>query len=117
MSPDSLETLEDQDSPQYESFTWMVSDPEYFSYTPDRILQRWVLGVLYLGLSERMERDGTFADILEDWMTDENECFWYSSRPNDVCNDEGHMISLDIRDAELYGTLPPELSLLTNLGT
>jgi hypothetical protein len=114
-SIESLEELEDRDSPQYRSFEWISADPNYFDYGPDRVLQRWVLGVFFLGISDTMvTRQNGVVGFLEHWMTDIDECLWYSTRPDFVCNDQGLYERLDIRDANLYGTLPSEFALLSN---
>ena len=115
-SLDTLETLEDRDSPQYQSFEWVTSDPNYYDYGPDRVIQRWVLGTFYLGLSENMGNRELGPNVLTNWMTEEDECLWYSTKPNEqpVCNENGLLESLDIRDASLYGTFPAELALLSN---
>jgi hypothetical protein len=100
--------LQDTDSPQHRAFEWVTSDPGYFGYSPERIIQRWVLSVFALGFSSR---PSVFDDS---WMGDSDECTWYSSRPDSVCNADGLYERIDVRDASLFGTLPSELALLSN---
>ena len=107
----SLEILEDMNSPQYESFEWVTNDLNYFDYGPDRAIQRWVLGVFFLGLSE--EANSTSPANLTLWMTDADECSWYSTRTDSICNEDGLFRNLDLRGLDLYGTIPAELSLLS----
>jgi hypothetical protein len=106
----SLEALDDRQTPQYRSFEWISTDPKYFEYGPDRVIQRWVLGVMALGWSEH---SSSTRIILSSWMTDTDECTWYSTRPDVVCNADGLYESLDIRDSMLSGTIPAEVALLS----
>jgi hypothetical protein len=100
--------LQDTESPQHRAFEWVTSDPGYFGYSPERIIQRWVLSVFALGFSTR-------PSILDDsWMGDLDECTWYPSQPESVCNANGLYERIDVRDASLFGTLPSELALLSN---
>jgi len=110
-SPKSLEILEDPDSPHFRSFEFVTSDPKYFDYGPDRAMQRWVLGVFFLGLSE--EANSTSPANLTLWMTDADECSWYSTRTDSICNEDGLYRNLDLWGLDLYGTIPAELSLLS----
>jgi hypothetical protein len=116
LSFESLELLlEDQNSPQYRGFEWITSDPNYFEYGQDRVLQRWVLAVFALGITETLTgMKEEFGDIFYSWMKDTDECTWYSTRPKSVCNADGLYERIDIRDANLYGTLPSEMALLSN---
>lgn len=111
-SLETAEILQDPASPKYQSFEWITTDPNYFDYGPDRVVQRWVLGVFFFGLSEKPGFDP--ASDLQLWVTDANECSWYSTRPNSVCNKDGLYRSLDLRESNLYGPIPPELALLSN---
>jgi hypothetical protein len=115
LSVESLELLlEDVDSPQHRAFEWVTSDLSYFDHGTARILQRWVLSVLALGLTEMPGEHSQKASILDSWMRSSDECTWYSSRPASVCNADGLYERIDIRDASLFGSLPSELSLLSS---
>jgi hypothetical protein len=112
---ESLEIiLEDIDSPQHRAFAWITNDPVYFGYGNDRVLQRWVLSVFALGLTDVPTEYNAKASILDSWVQETDECTWFSSQPSSVCNPVGLYERIDIRDANLYGTLPSELSLLSN---
>jgi hypothetical protein len=112
---ESLEIiLEDIDSPQHRAFAWITNDPAYFGYGKDRVLQRWVLSVTALGLTDVPTEYSAKASILDSWVRETDECTWFSSQPSSLCNPDGLYERIDIRDANLYGTLPSELSLLSH---
>jgi hypothetical protein len=116
-----LESFEDRDGPQYLSFQWVTSDPNYWDYGPDRVIQRYVLGVLGLALRDAPQNRalqepeiiGSSAAVLSTWLQYTDECTWYSSS-NTFCNNQGLVSNLEIRNMDLVGTLPMELSLLSN---
>eukprot|EP00934_Nitzschia_sp_Nitz4_P008271 Nitzschia sp. Nitz4//scaffold101_size76361//28750//31650//NITZ4_005600-RA/size76361-augustus-gene-0.10-mRNA-1//-1//CDS//3329532152//8261//frame0 len=110
--------LSDEDSPRYRSLAWLAGDPNVESYPEHRLLQRWVLGTC--ALSWATDESGVnFASVgLPGWMdTSLNECSWFSTTGDDVCDDEGYYQSLDLEDPTqpLYGTIPTEIALLTRL--
>lgn len=115
VSEQSAETIaNDLDSPQSRAFLWLTTDYRFFSYSPSRLLQRWVLATFALGLSDSANgRKGT-ADILDNWVHRRNECHWFSYSPDEMCNDDGLIERIDLRDAGLFGTIPSELGLLSN---
>ena len=116
-------------SPQYYSFEWLASDPNYYDYGPARLVQRFVLGVLGLSLSDgtpnakkllrARENSMISVSVLSDsWLTYTDECTWYSSREKDLglpfCDDAGLITHLEVRNLNLFGTIPEELSLLSD---
>jgi hypothetical protein len=123
LTPESLELLEDINSPQYQAFSWLSSDPNYFDYDDSRLIQRWVLAIFFLTFeagdlssfsTRQLDTSAPGSSVLIDWMTYSDECFWNSSQSDGFCNDEGLVRNIDIRDGGLSGTLPKELALLSN---
>lgn len=109
----SLEVLlEDMDSAQHRGFLWVTSSSWYSSYGEDRLLQRWVLAVLALSVTGA--RNSNDSKSLRYWVGRQDEC--EEKPPNKfdptICNLDGKIESIQAADAGLYGTLPPELSLL-----
>jgi hypothetical protein len=118
-SSDSLEAVvEDIDSPQHRAFLWMSASRYYWGYSADRIIQRWVLAVMALGLADAPGATGGNSKALKYWVGRRDECEEKessSSHPNPtICNANGLIERIELHDAELYGTLPFELSLLSN---
>ena len=128
-TPTSLQFLGDHSSPQYKSFEWLASDPGYLHYSASRIMQRWVLATFYLSTSfnrnrttQRLRRrkrslstpsSSSWSSNLG-WMTYTDECYWYSTQTtNSICNDEGMIVSIQLVNNSLVGTLPAELALLS----
>jgi hypothetical protein len=71
-------------------------------------MQRFVMATLYFstnGYSWRKDNG---------WLSNEDECDWFSSAKNS-CDENGRLRELDLRDNQLEGTLPVELSWLQSL--
>jgi hypothetical protein len=49
----------------------------------------------------------------EGWLSDGNECDWYSTSSDGLCNEEGLVDQIDLRRMDLRGQLPKELILLS----
>jgi hypothetical protein len=112
VSPNSIDQFEDVDSPQHRAFEWLASDPNFSDYDESRIIQRWVLAMFSLSLP--IVRTTATTRTENSWISYANECTWASSSPDRVCNDEGQVESIDFREGNLEGTLPVELTLLSN---
>jgi len=104
--------LEDKNSAQHRAFLWLTSNRLYWTYSEDRRIQRWVLAVLALGLSEAPPGPTTIHK-LPSWADRHDECNSTESVPID-CDSEGSVQSIKLDFSGLYGTLPFELSLLSN---
>eukprot|EP00980_Cylindrotheca_fusiformis_P010923 scaffold2499_cov125-Cylindrotheca_fusiformis.AAC.14 len=109
-SPESSELLDDVSSSQSKALAWMSDSQVKDEFLVDeKIVQRWVLAVLYYSTG------GENWKNTEKWMTDFDECEWYSGDDErSACDDEGRLYSLHLRDNNLDGTIPTELSLLSN---
>ncbi len=102
-SPSSLSSLSDTSSPQYQVFEWLIQNPDYLEYSIERVLQRWSVAVLYFSLGGAS------------WPTmDAHECLWYSTDVQDICDDNGRIVGLRLANSDLSGSIPPEVSLLSN---
>ena len=116
-SPTSLQFLGDTASPQYRAFEWVASDPKYQNYPVFQIMQRWVLATFYLSTSDRRSKRlrslSSSWNSSQGWMTYSNECSWYFGNADSVCNSEGRIVSIEMSKNNLVGTLPAELSLLS----
>jgi hypothetical protein len=124
LSPNSLAALSDESSPQFQAFEWLSDDPDYLFYSSGRIVQRWTMATFYfstsVGESSWKTRRMLDADNSSStsWLSHSDECFWYSTDPLDVCDEEGRIKAIHVEDSGLVGTLPRELGLLSNsLGT
>jgi hypothetical protein len=109
-SPDSFESLQDVSSPQYQALDWLLEDPFYSTYSGARVVQRWAMSTFYYST------EGDQWDESGNWLSDMNECSWFSK--GKVCDRNGNVKSIDLKSNNLAGTLPGELSLFSNsLGT
>ena len=116
---DDLLRFLDPTSPQSQALAWLKDDP--ITLTPGRstrtVLERYVLGVLYYSTSG--------PSWIVDYLSDEDICTWNigggtanNSLPllGVYCVENGESIgTLAFSGSYLRGTLPWELSLLTNL--
>jgi hypothetical protein len=108
ISPASSMMLDLPLSPQQIAFEWLVLDQMATDpiLSEDRIIQRFALAVFYFSTSGMNWTTSTL------WLTLNNECDWYETRVNSVCDENGNMHTLEIEDNGLSGSLPLELSLL-----
>jgi hypothetical protein len=109
-SPESLELLEDSSSAQSKALAWMSSPQSTDTFfSEEKLIQRWALAVFYYSTA------GENWYNTDNWLTNVDECEWYTAHDEEpVCNAEGRMYSLHLRDNNLDGTLPTELTLLSN---
>jgi hypothetical protein len=107
-SPASLESLGEQSSPQFQALQWVGSDLGQHTFSNDRIIQRWVLAVLFYSTN------GDAWQNADGWLTSLDECSWFTTSGGGICDDQGRITHVELRDNKLEGTLPRELSLLSN---
>ncbi|CAB9508280.1 Leucine Rich Repeat [Seminavis robusta] len=132
--PDStLDALEDPDSPQALAYDWILSDSNLTSYPAWKVLQRFALAVFYFSTG------GEDWILNTDWLGyDLDECSWYFKKlvgsvqdtsflgeqhegasaelqfADSVCNSDGKYKYLVFTENNMDGTLPPEISLLSD---
>jgi hypothetical protein len=106
----------DPESPQYQATSWLAADPDYYSYREGRVIQRWTLAVMAYSMdaSSTEGRDRMNRGLMDEWLEYSDECAWFSSGTIASCDDAGNFVRLDIQDLNLGGTLPAEISLLSN---
>ena len=105
-SSDEGMSLLDINSPQFHAYAWLAGDvsssQEATTYSTERVLQRYALGVLYFATN------GVNWSMSDGWLTSEDECTWYGiSGCQDANTDK--IISIELKGNELVGTIPPEL--------
>lgn len=103
-------------SPQHKAYEWVHNDPTYFEFKERRIVQRFVMAVLYYTTAQ----SESAMEAMADWMDYEtNECTWFTSWYNNrfACGSDNVFKTLALRNVALTGTIPSELALLTHLNT
>jgi hypothetical protein len=106
-APDSVVSiLDDFNSPQAVAFEWLESNTIPSTQSDRIILQRFALATLYYSTEgdQWRRKDG--------WLTEENECSWYTLGLLSPCNNLGEYTDLNLPFNNLVGSLPPELALL-----
>ena len=109
VSPDLQAAFTDTTSPQYIALLWLSTYPNLLESPKFKIIQRFALATFYLATG------GDAWANNDKWLTDVDECLWYSSSTNIApCNFMGSFISLELELNNIGGALPTELSLLSN---
>lgn len=110
-SPMSMESLFNEESPQFSALQWlqqwMASIPaqELGTWYKWRLVQRWALAVVYYSM------DGQNWANANDWLGDLDVCDWLQQNNQGSCKMQA-VINLDLSNNFLNSTLPKELSLL-----
>ena len=120
-SPTSLIFLEDPNSAQSKALDWMTKDPNYWNMEISTIVQRWTLAVLYYSSGgPNWQTEGfpdTYAEGKSPWLSYSDECLWESTNQGTqgrICDSDNNLFAIHLRGAGLTGTLPAELSLLSD---
>ncbi len=96
-------------SPQYLALDWLANNVNYESFSDDRLIQRFALATLFYSTGGILWRRNDL------WLSDEDECMWYSGSSQSQCDESGSYIRLELDLNDLSGTLPSEVALMTNL--
>ena len=105
-----FELWEDPETPQFKALQWWIGNSGWDSFSNTRKIQRYVLAVLYHSTEGESWNDHT------NWLTDEHECFWFTSSVGSVCNGKTQSLEvLHIEQNQMRGMLPAEIALLTDL--
>jgi hypothetical protein len=110
-SSDGGVALADPSTPQNMALKWLSADPNLFSYTANETIQRYALATLYYSTKGESWYNNDY------WLSpDEGICGRWYQYPNTTikCTTEGAVSFLDIRDNNLQGSIPPEISMLSD---
>lgn len=111
--PEGAEALADSTSPQRSAIEWLNSANNDGISSEDQLLQRYALATLFYATSGNSWTSSTT------WLSQAGECTWYSSSSSgSVCDSNGNIVTLQLEENNLRGTLPKELAILSSsLGT
>jgi hypothetical protein len=103
--------LQDADSPQSLALAWLGGDDDRLGeYSNAKKLQRYALATFYFATGGPDSNNP-----VDDYSID--ECDWYNTQPFSGlgCDDSGSYEDLGVNSNGLVGTLPNELSILSDL--
>ncbi|CAB9508192.1 LRR receptor-like serine threonine-protein kinase [Seminavis robusta] len=132
----TIKAMEEEDSPQYQAFRWLLEDPYVYGYPEERIRQRHALMTVFYataGPTKWFNKTGWGSYSV-------HECEWYQNQefgaktmigmlyygflsgfleplPDGHCNNKGIYHHLWLDQNNLEGTLVDELFSLTSLKT
>lgn len=111
--PGGSKALSNPSSPQRAAFEWLRTSNNTQISSDERILQRYALASLFYAT------EGDQWKTTVSWLSEDDECFWYTtSNTGMLCDSEGNMVEIHLRNNNLQGNLPMELIFLANsLGT
>jgi hypothetical protein len=110
VSSDGGESMLEPGSPQNRAFLWLSSSQILSTLSDERRIQRYALATFYFSTNGE---SWTRRDL---WMTDSNECTWFSQVATElVCDANNDFVTLALGYNGLSGVLPPELALVTSL--
>ena len=106
--PSTSSSLQDNSSPQSKALHWVVKsiDDAGTRLSEEQIVQRFAVATLGYSLSVDQWTDQT------SWLDDSNGdvCGWFGV----VCNNQGTVRAITLRDNGLRGTLPDEIAMLAD---
>jgi hypothetical protein len=106
----SLEQVtHDPNSPQGQALEWLQRETNGSTMVGWRMLQRYSLLTVYFSLN------GNYWYNRTGWLSASEECSWNPDAAS--CDVNGRIRSLQLHHNNLTGSIPPELSLLTDLET
>jgi len=108
LSGTTNENIFDMNTPEGKGRDWMINSDVAINVDEEqRVQQRYILCVLYLGTN------GDFWKEKCNWLNAErSECDWFGI----TCNNENNIIErIDLSENNVTGTLPNEISSLSNL--
>jgi hypothetical protein len=108
VSFDGGAALSDPLSPQYKALKWLDGNEELEESSIQKTIQRYALAVFYYSTS------GETWTKSYGWLTGQDECTWFSSAANPVCDESGVFLRLQLTDNNLAGSVPSELALLSD---
>ena len=111
LSDETRRNINEEGSPPKQALDWLVHNHDLESFRPHRIIQRFVLALLFYETrgSEWNQKDGWLDETL-------SECDWLTSSHDGPCDARGVFYELILVDNNLNGALPVDLVLLDKLG-
>ena len=106
--PDGGESFDDPTSPQSQALDWLEQNDNLSSYDDGKILQRYALAVFYYST------DGGSWTNNDLWLSDSDECSWYSASTIGPSCIEGKFANLILGENNIGGTLPADLVILSD---
>lgn len=107
-SLDDGEALADPLSPQSMALTWLADNSNLDEYPDWRKVQRHTLATFYYSTNG----DGWIER--NDWLTDKDECEWFTSAVDPTCDEDGVFTRLVLFDNNVSGILPKDLALFSD---
>jgi hypothetical protein len=104
------DALRGGNSPQTKALQWLQNNTNLESYSLSRRLQRFALATFYFSTGGERRWIKKYG-----WMSDEDECDWFSSENDTLPCKEGVLTHLALRSNGLRGIIAPEISLLSSL--
>lgn len=114
----------DASSNQHLAFQWLLDDPKFWSYSNEKLIQRWAMAFLSFdwtatgGNLDLIQRNSIIGnDPLETWGEYTDECDWWMTYylDNIPCSEKGVIKRITLSNVGLQGTIPSELTMLTKL--
>jgi hypothetical protein len=92
---------------------WLWKDPNATSKLPNfRRVQRFALATIFFAMANPIDQENVERT---DWLTEDHECTWITNdSPTTICENEEFQ-TFGIRNFGVNGTIPPEMGLLTKL--
>jgi hypothetical protein len=102
---DNGTALRTASSPQNKALIWLSNNTDINSYSNATKIQRYALATLFYCTN------GNSWFSKSDWRSNRDECYWDYV----VCDENHSLETLDLSSNNLFGTIPNELALLSNL--
>lgn len=114
LHPSTVEHIQSPSTPQSRANAWVMEDPWFHEYSPERLLQRFSLACLFFST------DGEHWIRNDHWLDyDVDECDWYSAhyvrQDGPICNENGEYTHLNLTSNNLSGYMPLEFIFFTRM--
>jgi hypothetical protein len=94
-------------TPQNDALQWLAKNPSLDTYSDAQKVQRYVMATLFFSTN------GPNWIMSDGWLSNDGECTWFGFWLS--CDDAGVLNELDLRENNMSGALPVELSWLDSL--